>query len=150
MKNFANIKKPTNATAVIVMADGSVLWGKGVGEEGSSVGEICFNTSMSGYQEALTDPSYAGHIITFTYPHIGNTGTNSEDFEALQPAARGLIIREDITSPSNWRSSDNFATWLKLQDLIGICNIDTRALARSIRDNGAQNAVICHNPDGVF
>jgi carbamoyl-phosphate synthase small subunit len=143
-------KQPKNATAAIVFADGTVIWGKGIGATGQSVGEICFNTSMSGYQEILTDPSYAGQIITFTFPHIGNVGTNIEDIETINPHARGLIIREDITSPSNWRSTQHFNEWLKQNHMIGVCSVDTRALTRHIRDNGAPNGVIAHAPDGVF
>ena len=150
MVNFSNIKQPKNATAVIVMADGNVLWGIGVGAETTALGEVCFNTSMTGYQEILTDPSYAGQIITFTFPHIGNVGTNDEDFEAKLPAARGLVLRQDITSPSNWRSTKHLDEWLKYHKLPGICNVDTRALTNLIRDGGAPSAVICHNDEGVF
>ena len=105
---------------------------------------------MTGYQEILTDPSYAGQIITFTFPHIGNTGTNAEDIETLTPAARGLIVREDLTAPSNWRSTKHLDAWLKSFNLPGICGIDTRALTRRIRDLGAPNGVLCHNPEGKF
>lgn len=145
-----NPKQPKNATAAIIFSDGTVIWGKGVGATGHAVGEICFNTSMSGYQEILTDPSYAGQIITFTFPHIGNVGTNIDDIETTTPFARGLIIREDITTPSNWRSTKHFAEWLTQNNLIGICGVDTRALTRHIRDKGAPNGVIAHAPDGVF
>lgn len=150
MPGPSNIKPPPNATAVIVLADGNVYWGKGFGFAGKAAGEICFNTSMTGYQEILTDPSYAGQIITFTFPHIGNTGTNEDDIESTAPAARGLIVREDITPPSNWRNKKHFNQWLIGNSLIGISNIDTRALTRRIRDSGAPNGVICHAPDGVF
>ena len=150
MSKFSNINQPSGATAVLVLSDGSVFWGYGIGAENSAVGEICFNTSMSGYQEILTDPSYAGQIITFTFPHIGNVGTNEEDIETINPAARGLIIREDITSPSNWRSTKHFDDWLKSYNLVGICGIDTRALTRRIRDKGAPNGVVCHNQNGEF
>ena len=104
MSDLSNVKRPQNATAVIVLNDGTVFWGRGIGAETSAIGEICFNTSMTGYQEILTDPSYAGQIITFTFPHIGNVGTNKEDIETINPVARGLIVREDITAPSNWRA----------------------------------------------
>ncbi len=150
MTDLSNIKQPANATAVIVMADGSVIWGRGIGAATKSVGEICFNTGLTGYQETLTDPSYAGQIITFTFPHIGNVGTNDEDIESLKPAARGLIVREDITAPSNWRAQKHLDEWLKDNNMPGICNIDTRALTRRIRDGGAPNGVICHAPDGKF
>ena len=150
MPDFTSLKKPKNATAALVLADGSVFWGKGIGAPTRTVGEICFNTAMTGYQEILTDPSYAGQIITFTFPHIGNTGVNEEDIETLKPAARGLIVREDITAPSSWRASENFDNWLKKNNLPGICGIDTRALTRRIRDQGAPNGVLAHDPSGDF
>ncbi len=150
MIDFSNIKQPDNATAVIVLADGTAVWGKGIGAETQATGEICFNTSMTGYQEIMTDPSYAGQIITFTFPHIGNTGANGEDIESINPAARGLVVREDITSPSNWRSSKHLDEWLKSHNLPGICGIDTRALTRLIRDKGAPNGVLRHNAKGTF
>jgi len=150
MQDLATVKKPKGATAVIVLADGTVLWGRGIGAAAETVGEICFNTSMTGYQEILTDPSYAGQIITFTFPHIGNTGTNAEDIETIKPAARGLIIREDITAPSNWRNTEHLDAWLKSHNLPGICGVDTRALTRRIRDHGAPNGVLAHRPDGKF
>jgi carbamoyl-phosphate synthase small subunit len=143
-------KQPPGATAVIVLSDGTVLWGKGIGAQTKTVGEICFNTSLTGYQEILTDPSYAGQIITFTFPHIGNVGTNEEDIETAFPAARGLIVREDITSPSSWRSAQPLGDWLVAKNLPGICGIDTRALTRRIRDTGAPNGVLCHRADGKF
>ncbi len=150
MTRFSYPKAPSNATGVIVFADGSLLWGKGFGAASKAVGEICFNTSITGYQEILTDPSYAGQIITFTFPHIGNVGTNDEDIETVNPACRGLIVREDITNPSSWRSAKHFDAWLKSYNLPGICGIDTRALTRRIRDHGAPTGVICHAPDGKF
>ncbi|MCF8496543.1 MAG: glutamine-hydrolyzing carbamoyl-phosphate synthase small subunit [Alphaproteobacteria bacterium] len=150
MKRLSIPKQPLNATAVIVLADGTTLWGKGFGAETTATGEICFNTSITGYQEILSDPSYAGQIITFTFPHIGNVGTNREDMETINPAARGLIVREDITDPSNWRSTRPLDAWLKEYGLPGICGIDTRALTRYIRDHGAPNGVICHRADGKF
>jgi carbamoyl-phosphate synthase small subunit len=143
-------QKPKSATGVIVLADGSVFWGKGIGAEGKSVGEICFNTSMTGYQEILTDPSYAGQIITFTFPHIGNTGTNAEDIETMTPACRGLILREDITDESNWRATNTLQNWLVSQNMSGVCGIDTRALTQRIRDAGAPNGIIAHNAKGEF
>ncbi|GJL84472.1 MAG: carbamoyl-phosphate synthase small chain [Micavibrio sp.] len=150
MAQIPTSKRPQNATAVIVLADGTLFWGRGFGAETKTVGEICFNTSMTGYQEILTDPSYAGQIINFTFPHIGNTGTNEEDNETTNPAARGLIVREDITQPSNWRSTKHFDAWLKSHDLPGISGIDTRALTRLIRDQGAPKGVICYDPAGEF
>src|SRR6056297_2539229 len=141
---------PPGANAALVLSDGSVFWGHGIGAAGQAVGEVCFNTAMTGYQEILTDPSYAGQIITFTFPHIGNVGTNNEDIETTTPFARGLIIREDITTPSNWRNNKHFDDWLKSYNLVGISGIDTRALTRSIRDNGAPIGVIAHNQKGEF
>ncbi|MDX2027146.1 MAG: glutamine-hydrolyzing carbamoyl-phosphate synthase small subunit [Alphaproteobacteria bacterium] len=142
--------KPSDATAVLVLSDGSVFWGKGLGASGSAVGEVCFNTSMTGYQEILTDPSYAGQIITFTFPHIGNIGANAEDIETITPAARGLVLRASITNSSNWRATEHLDTWLKKHHLIGISGIDTRALTIRIRDQGAPNGVIAHEPHGKF
>ena len=136
-------------TGALVLQDGTVLWGRGFGAAGRSVGEVCFNTSLTGYQEIMTDPSYAGQIITFTFPHIGNTGTNPEDIETKTPAARGLIVKTDVTEPSNWRSVQNFDAWLKAWNLIGLAGIDTRRLTRLIRDTGAPTGVIVHNPAGI-
>jgi carbamoyl-phosphate synthase small subunit len=150
MTNITNKKQPRNATGVIVLADGKVLWGKGFGASSEAVGEICFNTSITGYQEILTDPSYAGQIINFTFPHIGNVGTNAEDIETVNPASRGLIVREDITSPSSWRAQKHFNDWLISYNLPGVCGVDTRALTRLIRDGGAPTGVIAHNPEGKF
>jgi carbamoyl-phosphate synthase small subunit len=141
---------PDGATGAIVLADGTVLWGRGIGAAGSAVGEVCFNTSMTGYQEIMTDPSYAGQIITFTFPHIGNVGANPEDIETVTPAARGLVLREDITQPSSWRATRSFDEWLKSYGLAGVCGVDTRRLTRRIRDGGAPNGVIVHAPDGRF
>ena len=141
---------PSDATAVIVFADGTTIYGQGLGAQTTAVGEICFNTSMTGYQEILTDPSYAGEIITFTFPHIGNIGTNDEDIEHQTPFARGAIIREDITTQANWRAKQHFNDWLTSHNLAAICGVDTRALTRHIRDTGAPNAVICHQADGKF
>ena len=132
------------ANAVLVLADGAVFFGHGVGAIGSTIGEICFNTGLTGYQEVLTDPSYAGQIITFTFPHIGNIGTTTEDDESLKPVAKGVVLRENITTPSNFRSAQPLNDWLATHNMIGICGIDTRALTRHIRKNGPQNAVICH------
>lgn len=136
-------------TGALVLQDGTVLWGRGFGAAGRSVGEVCFNTSLTGYQEIMTDPSYAGQIITFTFPHIGNVGTNPEDIETKTPAARGLIVKTDVTEPSNWRSVQNFDAWLKAWNLIGLAGIDTRRLTRLIRDTGAPTGVIVHNPAGI-
>jgi len=133
---------PPHATAALVLADGSVFWGKGIGAPGTTGGEVCFNTSMTGYQEIMTDPSYAGQIITFTFPHIGNTGANDLDDETGAPFAKGLVLRADITAPASWRSEGGFDGWLKDKGLTGICGVDTRALTRHLRDKGAQNGII--------
>ncbi|WP_322514215.1 glutamine-hydrolyzing carbamoyl-phosphate synthase small subunit [Rhodopseudomonas palustris] len=141
-------------TALLVLADGTVFEGFGLGAEGHAVGEVCFNTAMTGYEEILTDPSYAGQLITFTFPHIGNVGTNDEDIEtvnmAATPGARGVILRDAITDPSNYRSSRHLDAWLKARGIIGLSGIDTRALTALIRDKGMPNAVIAHAPDGKF
>ena len=150
MTDFSNVKRPQNASAVLITADGKLFWGRGIGAQTDATGEICFNTSMSGYQEILTDPSYAGQIITFTFPHIGNVGTNDEDIETNKPVARGLIIREDITTPSNWRSNAHFNDWLLKHNIVGIAGLDTRALTIHIRDNGAPNGIIAHSANGEF
>ena len=138
---------PETATAALVLADGSAFVGRGLGATGRAVGEVCFNTSITGYQEILSDPSYAGQIITFTFPHIGNIGANPEDIETATPAARGLVLRADITEPSNWRAVQGLDAWLKSHDLIGIAGIDTRALTRRIRDLGAPEGSIGHDPE---
>ena len=137
-------------TAALVLDDGTVFWGQGVGTAGSAVGEVCFNTSMTGYQEILTDPSYAGQIVTFTFPHIGNVGSNLEDIETTNIAARGLVLRASITEPSNFRASRHLNDWLGARNLIGITGVDTRRLTRRIRLAGAPKGVVCHAPDGKF
>jgi len=142
------------ATALLVLADGTVLEGFGVGAEGSARGEVCFNTAMTGYQEILTDPSYNGQILTFTFPHIGNVGANEEDTETVNAAAStgacGIVIHAAITEPSNWRQTRHLDAWLKAKGIVGISGVDTRALTALIRDKGMPNAVIAHAPDGVF
>ncbi|MEM7223035.1 MAG: glutamine-hydrolyzing carbamoyl-phosphate synthase small subunit [Pseudomonadota bacterium] len=132
------------ANAALVLADGTVFSGQGIGALGQAVGEVCFNTSMTGYQEILTDPSYAGQIITFTFPHVGNVGANQEDVETVTPVARGLVLRQPITEPSNWRALQHLDPWLKSHNLVGICGIDTRSLTRRIRDLGAPNGCVAH------
>ena len=139
---------PPGATAALVLADGTVFWGQGIGAFGDTVGELCFNTSMTGYQEILTDPSYAGQIITFTFPHIGNVGANLEDIETVNPVARGLVLAAPITAESNWRATGGFNDWLVRNNLIGLSGIDTRRLTRRLRDLGAANAAIGHAPEG--
>ena len=141
-------------TALLVLADGTVLEGMGFGASGQAVGEVCFNTAMTGYEEILTDPSYAGQIITFTFPHIGNVGTNEEDIEtvnlAATPGARGVILHSAITAPSNYRATRGLDAWLKSRGIIGLAGIDTRALTAFIREKGMPNAVIAHEPSGRF
>jgi len=142
--------RPPDCNAALVLADGTVFWGQGVGAPGQAVGEVCFNTAMTGYQEILTDPSYAGQIITFTFPHIGNVGTNSEDIETATPAARGLVIREAITESANYRATQSLDHWLKSHGITGLSGVDTRRLTRRIRDGGAPNGVIAYRPDGAL
>jgi carbamoyl-phosphate synthase small subunit len=136
-------------TAALVLADGAVFRGAGIGATGTVVGEVCFNTSMTGYQEILTDPSYAGQIITFTFPHIGNVGANDEDVETETPAARGLVLRAPISEPSNQRARQHLDRWLEGHGLVGISGIDTRRLTRRIRDGGAPSGALCHLASGV-
>jgi carbamoyl-phosphate synthase small subunit len=141
-------------TARLVLADGTVIAGQGLGATGSAAGEVCFNTAMTGYQEILTDPSYAGQIITFTFPHIGNVGVNLEDTETSNLAARsgvrGCVLRAVITDPSNYRSAETLDQWLKSRGIIAIAGIDTRALTARIREKGMPNGVIAHEPSGQF
>ncbi|MCW5696710.1 MAG: glutamine-hydrolyzing carbamoyl-phosphate synthase small subunit [Bauldia sp.] len=141
-------------TAILVLADGTVIEGTGIGAVGSAPGEVCFNTAMTGYEEILTDPSYAGQIITFTFPHIGNVGTNDEDIETVNMAGssgvRGCVLKADITAPSNYRASRHLDAWLKARGIVGIAGVDTRALTALIRTKGMPNAVIAHDPDGRF
>jgi len=153
-KQAANGWAEPAPTAVLVLADGTVLEGQGLGATGHAVGEVCFNTAMTGYEEILTDPSYAGQIITFTFPHIGNVGTNEEDIEtvnlAATPGARGVILRTTITEPSNYRATRHLDQWLTSRGIIGLSGLDTRALTSLIREKGMPNAVIAHEPSGTF
>ncbi|HVB89691.1 MAG TPA: carbamoyl-phosphate synthase domain-containing protein, partial [Beijerinckiaceae bacterium] len=146
--------EPYRPTALLVLDDGLVLEGTGLGAIGRAVGEVCFNTAMTGYEEILTDPSYAGQIVTFTFPHIGNVGVNEEDVEtvdlAASSAARGVVLHSPITGPANWRATRGLDAWLKARGVIGICGVDTRALTARIRQQGMPNAVIAHDPDGNF
>jgi carbamoyl-phosphate synthase small subunit len=141
-------------TALLTLADGTVIEGQGIGATGKAVGEVCFNTAMTGYEEILTDPSYAGQIITFTFPHIGNVGVNDEDIETVNMAAasgvRGCVLRADITAPSNYRATRSLDQWLKARGIIGIAGVDTRALTTLIRERGMPNAVIAHDAAGRF
>jgi carbamoyl-phosphate synthase small subunit len=144
----------TPATALLILADGTRLEGRGIGAIGHAAGEVCFNTAMTGYQEILTDPSYAGQIITFTFPHIGNVGTNDEDIETVNMAAlsgvRGVVLKADITNPANYRAAERLDAWLRKRNIVGIAGIDTRALTALIRDKGMPNGVVAHSPDGYF
>ena len=144
----------TRATALLVLADGTVIEGRGLGAEGEAIAEVCFNTALTGYQEILTDPSYAGQIVTFTFPHIGNVGANDDDIEDLNPAAHagavGAVFRADVTDPSNFRSAGHLDAWLKRRGIVALSGIDTRALTALIREKGMPNAVIAHAPDGSF
>jgi carbamoyl-phosphate synthase small subunit len=141
-------------TAVLVLADGTVVEGIGLGATGKTAGEVCFNTAMTGYQEILTDPSYAGQIVTFTFPHIGNVGANEEDMETVNAAAssgvRGCVLRTDITDPANWRATRSFDRWLKARGIVGIAGVDTRALTARIRQQGMPNGIVAHDPLGAF
>jgi len=141
-------------TALLVLENGTRIEGRGLGAVGQAVAEVCFNTAMTGYQEILTDLSYAGQIVTFTFPHIGNVGANPEDIETLEHSsaggAKGCVLKADITSPSNYRSVEHLDSWLKSKGIIGISGIDTRALTAFIRENGLTNGVIAHAPDGNF
>ena len=138
------------STACLALADGTLFFGKGFGSTGETTAELCFNTSITGYQEILTDPSYASQIITFTFPHIGNVGVNTEDAETQNPAAEGLIVKWDPTQPSNWRSLEHLSDWLSKYNLLGMGGVDTRRLTRAIRMSGAPHVALAHNPDGTF
>jgi carbamoyl-phosphate synthase small subunit len=141
-------------TALLVLADGTVIEGRGLGAAGVAEGEVCFNTALTGYEEILTDPSYLGQIVTFTFPHIGNVGTNAEDIEDLTPArhigAVGAVFKADVTNPSNWRAAEHLDQWLKRRGVVALTGIDTRALTALIREKGMPNAVIAYAPDGKF
>jgi carbamoyl-phosphate synthase small subunit len=137
-------------TGRLVLADGTVLRGRGFGATGARAGELCFNTAMTGYEEVLTDPSYAGQIVTFTFPHVGNVGANAEDEEAGTDAALGAVVREDPTAPSNWRAQSDLPAWMARRGLIGLGGVDTRRLTRLIRAKGMPHAVIAHDPEGRF
>jgi carbamoyl-phosphate synthase small subunit len=142
--------QPEGATGVVVFADGRTVWGQGFGAEGEAVGELCFNTAMTGYQEVMTDPSYAKQVIAFTFPHIGNVGANDEDVEAAEAHALGCLVREVVTEPSNYRANQGFADWMKKWGRIGIAGVDTRALTRLVRVEGPPTIAIAHNAEGKF
>ena len=141
---------PSRPTAALVLADGTVFTGIGFGAVGETVAELVFNTAMTGYQEIMTDPSYAGQVVTFTFPHIGNTGVTAEDDEAAQPVAAGMVVKWDPTEPSNWRATGDLTTWLTQKGRIGIGGIDTRRLTRAIRQQGAPHVALVHDPKGNF
>jgi len=141
---------PEGATGVVVFADGRTIWGQGFGAEGQGVGELCFNTAMTGYQEVMTDPSYAKQVIAFTFPHIGNVGANDEDVEAAEAHALGAIVREVVTEPSNYRANQGFADWMRKWGRIGIAGVDTRALTRLVRSEGPPTIAMAHSPSGQF
>ena len=146
----ARASQPDGATGVIVFADGRTIWGRGFGAEGNAVGELCFNTAMTGYQEVMTDPSYARQVIAFTFPHIGNVGANDDDHEADAAHAVGAIVREAVTSPSNFRSTQDFPSWMAATGRIGISGVDTRALTRLVRREGPPTIAIAHDAKGEF
>ncbi len=141
---------PTKPTACLALADGTVFYGTGFGATGQVVAELCFNTAMTGYQEIMTDPSYAGQVITFTFPHIGNVGVNPEDDETADPVAEGMVVRWDPTEPSNWRAAENLRSWLTRRGRIAIGGVDTRRLTRAIRQQGAPHVALAHDPEGNF
>ena len=142
------IETGNRPTAVLALADGSLFPGQGFGAEGIATAELCFNTAMTGYQEIMTDPSYAGQIVTFTFPHIGNVGTNPEDDETAEPVAAGMVVRWGVTEPSNWRAAQPLSDWLARRGRIGIADVDTRRLTRAIRAQGAPHAALAHAADG--
>ncbi len=137
-------------TACLALADGTIFYGVGFGATGETVAELCFNTAMTGYQEIMTDPSYAGQVVTFTFPHIGNTGVNSEDDETADPVAEGMVVKWDPTLASNWRATEELTVWLAKRNRIGMGGIDTRRLTRAIRQQGAPHVALAHDPDGNF
>jgi carbamoyl-phosphate synthase small subunit len=142
--------KPKGATGVVVFADGRTVWGQGFGAEGEAVGELCFNTAMTGYQEVMTDPSYAKQVIAFTFPHIGNVGANDEDVEAIEAHALGCLVRDPVTAPSNYRAGEDFASWMRKWGRIGIAGVDTRALTKLVREEGPPTVAIAHSKSGEF
>ena len=143
------MSKTAPSNACLALADGTLFWGRGFGAAGTAVGELCFNTAMTGYQEIMTDPSYAGQLVTFTFPHIGNTGANDEDEEAAEPFAQGMVVRMDPTEPSNWRSVSTLSDWLAKKGRVAIGGIDTRRLTRAIRQKGMPHAAIGYAEGGV-
>jgi carbamoyl-phosphate synthase small subunit len=149
-QTLAAAQNATKPTACLALADGTVFYGHGFGATGTTVAELCFNTAMTGYQEIMTDPSYAGQIVTFTFPHIGNTGTNPEDDETGDPVAAGMVVKWNPTEASNWRNTQELGDWLASRGRIAIGGLDTRRLTRAIRQQGSPHATLCHDPDGNF
>ena len=141
---------PNGATACLALADGTVFYGKGFGATGQTEAELCFNTAMTGYQEIMTDPSYAGQVVTFTFPHIGNVGVNPEDDETADPVAAGMVVKWDPTEPSNWRTTERLTDWLARRNRIGMGGVDTRRLTRAIRQQGAPHVAMAHSLNGMF
>jgi carbamoyl-phosphate synthase small subunit len=141
---------PVKPTACLALADGTLFYGRGFGATGLTTAELCFNTAMTGYQEIMTDPSYAGQVVTFTFPHIGNTGVTPEDDETAEPVAAGMVVKWDPTEPSNWRATEELTAWLAKKGRIGVGGVDTRRLTRAIRQQGAPHVAIAHDPDGNF
>jgi carbamoyl-phosphate synthase small subunit len=147
---MAELNNSNTPTACLALADGSIFYGHGFGATGQAVAELCFNTAMTGYQEIMTDPSYAGQIVTFTFPHIGNTGVTPEDDETGDPVASGMVVKWDPTEPSNWRATEGLTEWLTRRGRIGVGGIDTRRLTRAIRQQGAPHVAMAHDPEGNF
>ncbi|MEL6915734.1 MAG: glutamine-hydrolyzing carbamoyl-phosphate synthase small subunit [Pseudomonadota bacterium] len=141
---------PASPTACLVLADGTIFYGQGFGATGQTEAELCFNTAMTGYQEIMTDPSYAGQIVTFTFPHVGNVGVNPDDDETADPVAAGMVVKWDVTDPSNWRAAERLDTWLAKRGRIGMGGVDTRRLTRAIRNQGAPHVAMAHDPEGRF
>ncbi|MEJ2019445.1 MAG: glutamine-hydrolyzing carbamoyl-phosphate synthase small subunit, partial [Maritimibacter sp.] len=150
MPAAAHTSSAPKPTACLALADGTVFYGQGFGATGETTAELCFNTAMTGYQEIMTDPSYAGQIVTFTFPHIGNTGVTPEDDETSTPVADGMVVKWDPTDPSNWRASEDLRGWLAKQGRIGIGGVDTRRLTRAIRQQGSPHVALAHDPEGNF
>ncbi|SEN42305.1 carbamoyl-phosphate synthase small subunit [Loktanella fryxellensis] len=150
MTSTTTAQSTTRPTACLALADGTVFYGRGFGATGQTTAELCFNTAMTGYQEIMTDPSYAGQVVTFTFPHIGNTGTNADDDETADPVAAGMIVKWDPTQASNWRATEELTTWLAKRGRIGMGGIDTRRLTRAIRQQGAPHVALAHDPEGNF
>ncbi|WP_227267351.1 glutamine-hydrolyzing carbamoyl-phosphate synthase small subunit [Roseobacter weihaiensis] len=144
------VPAPDRPTACLALADGTLFYGMGFGATGQTVAELCFNTAMTGYQEIMTDPSYAGQVVTFTFPHIGNVGVNPEDDETADPVAAGMVVKWMPTEPSNWRALEGLSAWLAARERIAMGGVDTRRLTRAIRQSGAPHVALSHNPDGVF